>query len=85
MLHVISARCDARDLHTIAHEPLERVGDSSRRREQIVKNLELRFLNAIIIYYYYYYFSVHSQSSGFACRNFRIKKKKKKNLLAEAL
>ena len=37
MLHVISARCVARDLHTIAPWPLER----TRRSEEIVKNLEL--------------------------------------------
>ena len=56
MLHVISARCIARDLHTVAHVCAQghlsvRVGDGSRRSEEIVKNLKLRLI--FIVYYYY--------------------------------
>ena len=40
MLHVISARCVTRDLHSVAPGPL--AGDSSRRSKKIVKNLKLR-------------------------------------------
>ena len=40
MLHVISVRCFARDLHT--GRLSIHFGDSSRRSEEIVKNLELR-------------------------------------------
>ena len=43
---MIGAGCVARDFHTIVPWPLERrglrVGDSSRRSDEIVKNLELR-------------------------------------------
>ena len=50
MLHVMSARCVARDWHTIAPEPLSvRVGDSSRRSEETVKNLELRLLMQLLL------------------------------------
>ena len=49
MLHVISAGCVARDLHTIAPGPLVRVGDGSRRREEIVKKSRIAPFNAIII------------------------------------
>ena len=49
-LHVISARCVARDLHTIAPGHLSvRVGDSSRRCEEIVKNLEQRLWMRLLL------------------------------------
>ena len=42
MLHVIGARCVARDFHMIVPGHLSvRVGDSSWRSEEIVKNLKL--------------------------------------------
>ena len=43
---MISARCVARDLHTIALGPL---GDGSRRNDEIVKTSRTAPLNAIII------------------------------------
>ena len=49
MLHVISALCAARDLHTIAPGPLERVRDGSRRSKDIVKYLDLRLSGVIIV------------------------------------
>ena len=50
MLHVMSVRRVARDLHTIAPWPLERrVGDSWRRSEEIVKRPRIAPFNAIII------------------------------------
>ena len=50
MLHVMSVLCVARDLHTVAPGPLERrVGDSSRRNEEIVKKSRFAPLKAIII------------------------------------
>ena len=50
MLHVISARCVARDLHTIAPGPLGvRVGDSSQLSEEIVKNLESRLWMRVLL------------------------------------
>ena len=44
MLHVISAWCVARDLHTIEPGPLERTC-------WIVKNLELRLSMRLLLYY----------------------------------
>ena len=51
MLRAISARIDARDLHTIAPGPLQcTVGDGSRRSEAVVeKKSRIAPLNAIII------------------------------------
>ena len=51
MLPVMSARCVARDLHTVAPGHLSvRVGDSSRRSEEIVKNLELRLSMRLLFF-----------------------------------
>ena len=54
MLHVVSARCAARDLHAVAPGLLNVcVGDSSRRSEEIVKNLELRLsMRSLLIFLY---------------------------------
>ena len=49
-LHVISARCAARDLHTVAPGPLERTcWRQFGRCEEIVKKSRIAPLNAIII------------------------------------
>ena len=48
-LHVIGARCDARDFRTIVPGHLSvRVGDSSRRSAETVKKSRTAPLNAII-------------------------------------
>ena len=56
ILHVMSARCVARDLHTVAPGHLNVcVGDRSRHSEEIVKNLEWRLsmrsllINAVFV------------------------------------
>ena len=50
MLHVISARCVARDLHTIAPGSLERTcWNGSRRSKEIVTNLELRLSMRLLL------------------------------------
>ena len=51
MLHVIGARCVARDLHTIALGSLDHAGWRPRRCEEIVKKKKSRIapLNAIVI------------------------------------
>ena len=46
MLHVISAGCVARGLHTIVPGL---VGDSSRRCEEIVKNLDLHLSKRVVV------------------------------------
>ena len=50
MLHVISARCAARDLRLRPGQLCVRVGDSSRRSEEIVKKI----LNCVFECDYYY-------------------------------
>ena len=48
MLHVISARCGAPDLHTIAPGPSVIVGDGFRCSEEIVKISRIAPFHAII-------------------------------------
>ena len=62
MMHVMSARCVARDLHTIAPGPLERatVGDGSRRNEEIVKKMSNC---AFECHYHYYHYKMSKLES----------------------
>ena len=60
MLHVMSARCVACDLHTIGHLSVC-VVDGSQRSEEIVKNLELRPFSVVIIIIFIIHQSTKSQ------------------------
>ena len=56
MLHMISARCVARDLHTTAHLPLERTCWRQFAAQWGVKILNCVFQCNHYYYYYYYYY-----------------------------